>query len=121
MTHINSIRGATYSPAVVAGGLNFTAGQVGEDPKTGAVPADFEAEVRVALDNLETLLADAGSDLSRVVKASCYIDDLALVDIFNTVYRERIPEPRPARATVQVRMNAPYRIEIECVAAVGDV
>lgn len=118
ITHINPIPGAKYTPAVVAAGLVFTSGQVGEHPETGEVPTEFEAEVRLALDNLEKLLVDAGSDLHRLVKITCYIASVDLADTFNRVYLERLPEPRPARATVEVRMLPPYRIELESVAAI---
>lgn len=116
ITHFGAAPGAKYTPVVVAGGLAFTAGQVGEDP-SGSVPADFEAEVRLAFDNLEQVLADAGTDLNRLVQMTCYISDLELAVAFNAVYFERIPEPRPARAMVEVGMVPPYRIELVCVAA----
>ncbi len=114
--HVNRADGATYTPAVSAGGLVFTSGQVGEQPHTGDVPADFAAEVHVAFDNLEQLLADASTDLRHLVKMTCYLADIELADTFNRIYLERVPEPRPARATVQVRMIAPYRVELDCVA-----
>jgi 2-iminobutanoate/2-iminopropanoate deaminase len=120
INHINSTPGTKYTPAVVAGGLVYTSGQVGEDAVTGAVPTDFEDEVRLALDNLEKVLTDAGTDLTRVVKATCYIADIGLAGTFNRIYLARMPEPRPARATVQVEMLPPYRIEIDCVAATGN-
>jgi len=116
MQHIGNLPGATHTPAVVVGDLVFTAGQVGEDHATHEIPADFEAEVGRALDNLDAVLTEAGSGLSRIAQATCYIADLELVDSFNAVYRARIPEPRPPRATVQVAMIAPYRIEIVVVA-----
>lgn len=116
--HVNSTPGAKYTPAVVAAGLVFTSGQVGEDPGTGNVPPEFEDEVRLALDNLEAVLAAAGSDLSRLVKVTCYLADVDLADVFNRNYVQRVPEPRPARATVQARLLPPYRIELDCVASV---
>lgn len=117
--HINPASGAKYTPAVVAAGLAFTSGQVGEDPDTGVVPAAFEDEVRLALDNLQRVLVAAGTDLTRLVKVTCYIADAALADVFNKIYLDRVPDPRPARATVEVAMLPPYRIELDCVAALG--
>jgi 2-iminobutanoate/2-iminopropanoate deaminase len=118
--HINPTPNAKYTPAVIAAGLAFTSGQVGEDPETGAVPTEFEDEVRLAFDNLERVLAAAGSDLSRLVKVTCYIANVDLASTFNQIYLERVPDPRPARATVQVGMLAPYRIELECVSALDE-
>ncbi|MBF0817174.1 RidA family protein [Microbacterium paludicola] len=118
ITHINASAGATLTPAVVVGDLVYTAGQVGIDPTTGATPDDFAAEVELALEALESVLADAGSDLSSIVKASCFVTDISLVPVFNEVYRARIPEPRPARSTIEARLVPPYRFEIEVVARV---
>jgi len=116
MRHLDSAPDATYSSAVVAAGLVHTAGQIGEDPATGVVPGEFEAEVHLALDNLERVLAEAGSHLGRLIMVTAYLADLGLADTFNRVYRERVPHPRPARATVQVGMFSPYRVELACVA-----
>lgn len=41
---------------------------------------------------------------------------MADVDTFNRLFIETVPEPRPARVTVQVRMVPPYRVELDCVA-----
>ncbi|WP_236793477.1 RidA family protein [Amycolatopsis sp. GM8] len=120
IAHIDPTPGAKYTPAVVGAGLVFTSGQVGEDPETGAVPDGFDDEVRLALANLEAVLVAAGSRLSHLVKITCYIADVELADTFNRIYLDSVPEPRPARATVQVRMLAPYRIELDCVAALAD-
>jgi 2-iminobutanoate/2-iminopropanoate deaminase len=118
ITHVLATPQATYTPAVIASGLVFTAGQVGTDER-GEVPSSFPDEVRLALANLESVLASAGAGLDQLVKVTCYIADVDLVPVFNKVYHELIPEPRPARATVQVRMIAPYRIELDCVAALA--
>ena len=115
--HINQTPGAAYTPAIVTSGLVFTSGQVGADPVSGTVPEDFESEVRLAIDNLRSTLADAGSDLSQLVRVTGYIADVELADVYNRVYLELIPEPRPTRATVEVRMLPPYRIELECVSS----
>lgn len=119
ITHINPTPGATHTPAVVAAELAYTSGQVGDEAATGAVPSEFENEVRLALANFERVVQAAGSDMSRLVSVTCYIADVELVSIFNRIYLETVPEPRPARATAQVRMIPPYRIELACVCAVG--
>lgn len=115
-THIGPVADAMYTPAVVAGEFVFTSGQVGEDPITGAVPTDFATEVSFALDSLERVLASAGTDLAHVVKATCFLADIELAPLFNKLYAARMPQPRPARATVQAVMMFPYRVEVECVA-----
>ena len=116
LTHISPTPGATYTPAVVASGLVYTAGQVGADER-GETPSEFSDEVRLAIANLTAVLTSAGTGLAQLVKVNCYIADVDLVSTFNDIYRELVPEPRPARTTVQARLIPPYRIELEAVAA----
>ena len=60
-----------YSQAVSHDGWLFTSGQVGLDPQSGElIDSDFEAEARQVLANLRAVLASAGADFSRVVKAT---------------------------------------------------
>jgi 2-iminobutanoate/2-iminopropanoate deaminase len=89
---------------------------VGVDPSIGAVPHDFAEEVETAMANLERLLESSDSGLDLVVKMTCYVADIELAPVLNEIYARRMPQPRTARATVEVRMVPPYRVEIECVA-----
>ncbi|MBV1940444.1 hypothetical protein KUF83_28315 [Streptomyces sp. BV286] len=107
-----------FSQAMAVGPLIVTSGQVGLLPGVGEVPVDFAAEVHQAIDNLEAVLAAAGSSLNRVVKTMCVITDLALVAEFNVVYEQRFAQPRPARSTLQAGLAGPFRIEIEAMAVV---
>jgi 2-iminobutanoate/2-iminopropanoate deaminase len=79
---------------------------------------DFIHEVRTTLENLRRTLEKAGSDLSKVVKVTAYLTDIANFRAFNQVYAEFFPgENPPARTCVEVR-RLPYRfqVEIEAVA-----
>src|SRR5437016_8599474 len=60
--------GPPYSGLVVAGPLVFVAGQVGSDPRTGAVPAGIKAQTQVVLSNIGATLKKAGCRLKDVVK-----------------------------------------------------
>jgi 2-iminobutanoate/2-iminopropanoate deaminase len=65
-----------YSQAVRAGGLVFTAGQPGIDPRTGTIAGqDFEAQARQAFANLRAVLEDAGSSMEQVVRVTCFVTD----------------------------------------------
>ncbi|WP_432561406.1 RidA family protein [Kineococcus sp. SYSU DK003] len=112
--HIGATPGANLSQAVVAGDLVFTAGQVGV--VDGELPDDIADEIAAAFDNLEAVLVQAGSSTADIVSATCYVVDLADVPAMNAEYVRRIPEPRPARATVRADLIAPYRFEIQCTA-----
>ncbi|HEX6080487.1 MAG TPA: Rid family detoxifying hydrolase, partial [Methylomirabilota bacterium] len=67
-----------YAQAVVAGDLVFTAGQIALDPATmEVVPGDVAEQTERVMRNLAAVLAAAGSDLSRVVKTTVFLADMA--------------------------------------------
>src|SRR5207249_1780397 len=68
--------GPPYSGLVVAGPLVFVAGQVGSDPRTGAVPAGIKAQTQVVLSNIEAKLKKAGCGLKDVVKSTVFLADI---------------------------------------------
>jgi len=107
-----------YSVAIRIGDLVFTSGQIGLDPGTGVlVPGGVEAETRQALTNLAHVLADAGSGLSRVVKTTVFLRDMADFAAMNAVYAEFFPENPPARSTVAVAaLPKGAAVEIEAIA-----
>lgn len=107
-----------YSPAVVAGDLVFTAGQIGVDPATGALVAGgVLAELEQALSNLEATLRAAGCELRDVVKTTLFLTDLSAGPRVNAAYAARMTSPPPARSTVGVAaLPAGAMVEIEAVA-----
>ncbi len=112
------VGGAPYSQGVVAGGLLFTAGQVGFGAD-GTLAGDIAAETHRVFDNLAAILEAGGSGLDRVVKATVFMSDLGQFAPMNEVYAERMPEPFPARSTFQVAAQpGGALVEIEVVALV---
>ncbi len=108
-----------YSQAVVAGGFVFCSGQIPLDPATGALVAgDVRVETTRVLDNLEAVLAAAGSSFAKVVKATIFLTDLGDFAAVNELYGARVgTDAPPARATVQVAaLPRGARVEIELVA-----
>ncbi len=110
-----------YSQAVAAGGLVFTAGQVGLEPATGELVAGgVAAETARALENLRAVLAAAGSGLERVVKTTVFLTDMADFAAMNEAYARVFGSHRPARSTVAVAaLPRGARVEIEAVAERG--
>jgi 2-iminobutanoate/2-iminopropanoate deaminase len=110
---------SAYSQVVEANGFVFVAGQVGEDPATGdVVPGGIEAETRAMFANLERCLKAVGLGLDDVVKSTVYLVDIGDWADYNQVFREIFPKEPPTRATIAVAgLVAPFRIEIEVVAA----
>ncbi|MFI5235927.1 MAG: RidA family protein [Gemmatimonadales bacterium] len=107
-----------YSQATVANGMIFTAGQIALDPATtevvaGGVPEQTDRVMR----NLAAVLAAAGSDLSKVVKTTVFLVDMADFAAMNEVYARHFGTHRPARSTVAVAgLPRGVRVEIEVVA-----
>ena len=107
-----------YSQAVKANGLVYTSGQIALDPASCNLVTDsFEAQVRRVFQNLEAVLRGAGSDFSRVIKATVYVTDLANFQALNTIYAEVFGDHKPARTTVGVsQLPKGAAVEIDLIA-----
>ena len=92
-----------FPQAVITDGFIFLSGTPGLDPVTGLVVSDsFEDQLRQCFQNIKTILEEAGSDISKVVKTTLFMvtgNDFAIV---NKVYAEFFVANAPARSTPQV-------------------
>lgn len=103
----------TYSQAVRAGDLVFLSGQIPLHPETMEVVAgDFEARARQVFENMQTVAAAAGGNLSDVVKLTIFLTDLNNFATVNSVMENFFAQPYPARATVGVA-SLPKGVDIE--------
>lgn len=111
-----------YSQAVRWGNLLFLSGQVGIDPATGKlVEGGVAAQARQAFKNLEAVLAAAGINLRRLLKATVYLKDMSSFQAVNEVYAAHVPPPYPTRAAVAVKeLPLGAEVEIEAIAAMTD-
>jgi 2-iminobutanoate/2-iminopropanoate deaminase len=108
-----------YSQAIQAGGMVFTAGQLGLDPTSGELAAGAAAQADRALRNLSAILDAAGTSLERVVKTTIFLADMADFAAVNEVYASHFSTPYPARSTVAVKtLPKDALVEIEAVALV---
>lgn len=90
-----------YVQGKVIGGFLFASGQIPLVPATGAMAEGGIAEqARQALNNVKALVEAAGSDLSKVVKTTCFLKDINDFAAFNAVYAEFFKENAPARSCV---------------------
>jgi 2-iminobutanoate/2-iminopropanoate deaminase len=107
-----------YSQAVKANGLVFTSGQIALDPATGnLVEGSFDQQVHRVFQNLKAVLTAAGSDFSRVLKATVYLSDMANFPTLNAIYAEYFGDHKPARTTVGVaQLPKGGAVEIDLVA-----
>ena len=107
-----------YSQAVQAGNTIYVSGQLPIDPATGAFAGeDITAQTRQSLNNINAILAEAGADMSNVVKTTVLLANIADFAAMNAVYAEFFTAPFPARAAFQAAaLPRNALVEIECVA-----
>jgi 2-iminobutanoate/2-iminopropanoate deaminase len=110
-------RGLPFTPGILVDGTLYVAGFSGEDPQTGAVPREFEMEVKQALDKIGVILKAADMQYSDAVSVQVYLTDMKLFERMNAVYRTYFPEPRPTRTIVGIaKLIGKSRIEITVTA-----
>ena len=110
-----------YSQAVVVDEWVFASGQIPIDPATGElIDGDVTAQTHQVLSNLASVLREAGSSLSNVVKTTVYLADMGTFTEMNAVYAEHFGNHRPARATVQAAgLPKAVDVEIDVIARTG--
>ena len=104
-----------YAPPP-SGRLVYLAGQVAEDRE-----ADIGGQTTSVLAQVDRLLAEAGTDKTRILSATIYLADMKDYASMNAVWDGWVPQGEtPARATVEARLaNPAYRVEMQVVAAAG--
>jgi 2-iminobutanoate/2-iminopropanoate deaminase len=102
-----------FSPGILVDGTLHVAGQVGADLKTKQIPADFESEVKLCLDNIGIVLKAAGMTFDDAIAVQVYLTDMDLFPRMNAVYGTYFKSPRPARTTVGVTKLAAPQAHIE--------
>ena len=109
-----------YSQAVKTDGLVFVSVQLPIDPQTGAFPeGGIAAQTAQSLKNLGSILAEAGSDYSKVIKTTVFLADMADFAAMNEVYSSFFNAPFPARSAIAVKeLPKGALVEIECIAEI---
>ena len=111
-----------YSPSVSvpdgAGGFVFTSGQLGL-VEGALVSGGVAPQLRQAIKNLGSVLADAGVTLNDVVKTTVFLADINDYAEMNTVYVDEFHGHRPARSAMAVAaLPLGAVVEIEAVASI---
>ena len=106
-----------YSQAIVTNGLVFASGQIPVDPATGAPAGDtIDTQAEQRCKNVAAILAAAGSDMTKVVKTTCFLADMADFAKFNEVYAKYFVSC-PARSCVAAKaLPKGVLCEIEAIA-----
>lgn len=112
---------APFSHAVESDGWVILTGQMPTVPGAPDAPlvAGIEAQTRQVMENLKTVLAGVGLDLSHVLQCRCFLTEFERdYAVFNDTYKSYFPADRlPARTTVGVTALAVGAlVEIDCIA-----
>ena len=106
-----------YSQGMIVGNLIYTSGQIPINPATGNIEAtDIEGQADQACKNVKAVLEAAGSSLEKVVKTTCFLQNISDFAAFNAVY-EKYFTGKPARSCVEVgALPKAALVEIEVIA-----
>lgn len=107
-----------YSHGVIFNEVLYLSGQLGVNPETnGLVEGGVEAQTRQIMQNIQSMLEEAGTSLDKVIRCRIYMTDINDFDLVNAVYGEFLGHVKPARSAVQVAaLPLGAKIEIECTA-----
>lgn len=105
-----------YSQGFAVNGFVFTSGQIPVDPATGAIPEGIAAQTEQSCKNVAAILDAAGSNMSKVIKTTCFLADMNDFAAFNEVYAQYFVG-KPARSCVAVKaLPKDVLCEIEAIA-----
>ena len=108
-----------YSQGVRIGDMVYTSGQLPINIKSGEMPAGIEAQTKQSLENIKSILEEAGSCMNNVVKTLVFLKDMNDFVKMNEVYSSFFTGNFPARSAVQVaKLPKDALIEIEVIATV---
>lgn len=107
--------GPRLSEMAIHNGTVYLAGQIADDAS-----ADMRGQTQQVLAAIDALLAQAGTDKSRILHAQIFLPDLGNFPAMNEVWESWVvPGHTPTRATVQAALaNPKWKIEIVVTAAV---
>lgn len=106
-----------YSQAIKVNGMLFSSGQIPLDPETGTIVGDdIVTQAEQVMKNLMAVLDAAGTKQEKVIKTTCFLDNMDDFAAFNEVYAKYFTE-KPARSCVAVK-TLPKNVlcEVEVIA-----
>jgi 2-iminobutanoate/2-iminopropanoate deaminase len=110
-------KGMPFSEGFIAGNTLYVAGQQGPDAHGKVTGTDITLQTTNAIGAVEKVVKEAGFQMADIVSVTVYVTDLNDVEGMNEVYKKLMPDPKPARATVQVAgLIGGAKIEISAIA-----
>ncbi len=107
-----------YSLATIHNNTVYVSGQLPIDVTTGEkLLGTIKEQSQVVLHNINEVLNEAGSSITKVLKVTVYISDIGLWDEVNEVYANFFKENKPARVIVPTReLHYGFNIEMDVIA-----
>ncbi|RYZ29251.1 MAG: RidA family protein [Chitinophagaceae bacterium] len=107
-----------YNQAIYINGTLYISGQICIDPSTGNLKnRDIQEETHQSMQNLKSILAEAGMSFDNVVKTTIFITDMNQFSEINEIYGKYFSGDFPARETVQVSALPKFtNVEISMIA-----
>src|SRR5580692_5076880 len=110
-------QGMPFSEAYVAGNTLYVAGQQGPDENGKVTGTDITVQTTNTIGAIKKVVEEAGFKMTDIVSVTLYITNLDDVPKMNEVYKSLMPDPKPARATVQVAgLIGGAKIEMSAIA-----
>lgn len=110
-------KGMPFSDGYVSGNTLYVAGQQGPDSHGKVTGTDIAFQTTNAIAAIEKVVKEAGFQMTDIVSVTVYVTNLDDVEKMNEVYKKLMPDPKPARATVQVAgLIGGAKIEISAIA-----
>jgi enamine deaminase RidA (YjgF/YER057c/UK114 family) len=109
--------GKTLSEVAIHNGTVYLAGQIAED-----LTQDIAGQTKEVLGHIDRLLAEAGSDKSRILMCQIFLSELDDFAAMNAVWNEWVAQGNtPPRATVQAKLAKPeWLVEMVVTAALKE-
>lgn len=102
-----------YSQAIITGNFVFVSGQIGMDPSNGElILADIKTETKQVMENIKSILIEAGINFNNIVKTSIFLTDMQNFAQVNEIYGTYFKDQFPARETIQVS-GLPKNVNVE--------
>lgn len=109
-----------YSQGKDTSNFVFTSGQLPINMETGNMETEIKAATKASLENVKSIIEEAGLTMTDVVKTTVFISDMENFGEMNEVYATFFGEHAPARSCVQVaRLPKDALVEIEAIAVRG--
>ena len=107
-----------YAQANIYGNLVFTSGQIPLVPETGVlVEGGIEEQTKQVFANLKAVLEEAGSGLDKIIKTTCFLQNMSDFATVNEIYGSYFEGDYPSRSAIEIaKLPKDALIEIEVIA-----